>query len=61
MAHSFNPSTQESEAGRSLSSKISRAIQRNPVLGVDFLQVRPDRVVHTFNASTEEAKAGGSL
>jgi hypothetical protein len=41
MVHTFNPSTQEAEAGRSLEfeaslvyrvgSRISRAIQRNPV------------------------------
>ena len=33
VAHAFNPSTQEAEAGRFLSSRTARAIQRNPVSG----------------------------
>jgi hypothetical protein len=32
VAHAFNPSTQEAEAGGFLSSRPARAIQRNPVL-----------------------------
>jgi hypothetical protein len=32
VAHSFNPSTGEAEAGGFLSSRSARAIQRNPVL-----------------------------
>jgi hypothetical protein len=32
VAHAFNPSTQEAEAGGFLSSRTARAIQRNPVL-----------------------------
>jgi hypothetical protein len=32
VAHAFNPSTWEAEAGRFLSSRTARAIQRNPVL-----------------------------
>jgi hypothetical protein len=32
VAHVFNPSTWEVEAGRFLSSRTARAIQRNPVL-----------------------------
>jgi hypothetical protein len=32
VVHAFNPSTQEAEAGRFLSSRTARAIQRNPVL-----------------------------
>jgi hypothetical protein len=32
VAHAFNPSTWESEAGRFLSSRTARATQRNPVL-----------------------------
>jgi hypothetical protein len=31
MAHAFNPRTWEAEAGRFLSSRTARAIQRNPV------------------------------
>ena len=31
MAHTFNPSTREAEAGGFLSSKPARAIQRDPV------------------------------
>jgi hypothetical protein len=31
VAHAFNPSTQEAEAGGFLSSRTIRAIQRNPV------------------------------
>jgi hypothetical protein len=31
MAHSFNPSTWEAEAGRFVSSRTARAIQSNPV------------------------------
>ena len=31
VAHTFNPSIQEVEAGRSLSSRPARATQRNPV------------------------------
>ena len=31
VAHAFNPSTREAEAGRFLSSRTARAIQRNPV------------------------------
>jgi hypothetical protein len=30
MAHAFNPSTWEAEAGRFLSSRTARDIQRNP-------------------------------
>jgi hypothetical protein len=32
VAHAFNSSTWEAEAGRFLSSRTARAIQRNPVL-----------------------------
>jgi hypothetical protein len=32
VAHAFNPSTREAEAGRFLSSRAARATQRNPVL-----------------------------
>jgi hypothetical protein len=32
VAHAFNPSTREAEAGRFLSSRTARATQRNPVL-----------------------------
>jgi hypothetical protein len=32
IAHAFNPSTWEAEAGGFLSSRTARAIQRNPVL-----------------------------
>jgi hypothetical protein len=31
VAHAFNPSTWEAEAGRFLSSRTARATQRNPV------------------------------
>jgi hypothetical protein len=31
VAHTFDPSTWEAEAGRFLSSRIARATQRNPV------------------------------
>jgi hypothetical protein len=31
VAHAFNPSTREAEAGGFLSSRTARAIQRNPV------------------------------
>jgi hypothetical protein len=31
VAHAFNPSTREEEAGGFLGSRIARAIQRNPV------------------------------
>jgi hypothetical protein len=31
VAHAFNPSTQEAEAGGFLSSRTARATQRNPV------------------------------
>jgi hypothetical protein len=31
VAHTFNPSTQEAEAGRFLSSRTAGATQRNPV------------------------------
>jgi hypothetical protein len=31
VAHTFNPSTWEAEAGGFLSSRTARAIQRNPV------------------------------
>jgi hypothetical protein len=31
VVHAFNPSPQEAEAGRFLSSRTARAIQRNPV------------------------------
>jgi hypothetical protein len=31
VAHAFNPSNQEAEAGGFLSSRTARAIQRNPV------------------------------
>jgi hypothetical protein len=31
VAHTFNPSTREAEAGRFLSLRTARAIQRNPV------------------------------
>jgi hypothetical protein len=33
MAHTFNPSTREAEAGGFLSSRSARATQRNPVSG----------------------------
>jgi hypothetical protein len=32
VAHAFNPSTWEAEAGRLLSSRTARDTQRNPVL-----------------------------
>jgi hypothetical protein len=32
VVHAFNPSTWEAEAGRFLSSRPARAVQRNPVL-----------------------------
>ena len=31
VAHNFNPSTREAEATKSLSFRIARAIQRNPL------------------------------
>jgi hypothetical protein len=70
VAHTFNPRTQESEAGESLefevrrvyrvSSRTARATQRNHVLGREEDTSRMGVVTQICNPSTQGAEAGGS-
>jgi hypothetical protein len=63
VAHAFNPSTREAEAGRLLSSRTARAIQRNSVSKNKTKNKTKSQVVvaNDFNPSTWEAEAGGFL
>jgi hypothetical protein len=69
VAHAFNPSTGEAEAGGFLifedslvykvSSRTARAMQRNPVSKKK--KIEPGMVAHAFNPSTREAEGGEFL
>jgi hypothetical protein len=75
VAHAFNPSTWEVEAGEFLSSRPAWATQRNPVSKNEktnkqtnkqqqknFKRKRgPVVVVHTFNLNTQESETGRPL
>lgn len=63
VANSFNPSTQEAEAIRSLSWVPGQAIQRNFALknknNPHKQQQSTNMATHASNPSTQEAEAGG--
>jgi hypothetical protein len=74
VAHTFNPSTWEAEAGGFLSSRPAWSIERvpgQPGLHRETLSqkkkkekkigMEPGMVAHAFSPSTREAEAGGFL
>jgi hypothetical protein len=58
VAHAFNPSTREAEAGRFLSSRPAKAIQRNPVSKNNKKQKTKQQQTKTKTKKKEKYYAG---